>query len=70
MLALIGEGLSNRQIAFRLHRTEDTVEDHRRAIGRKLHIDDRVKLAEVARQAGLALEDADTPSADITLMDN
>ncbi len=70
VLALIGEGLSNRQIAFRLHRTEDTVEDHRRAIGRKLHIDDRVKLAEVARQAGLALEDADTPSADITLMDN
>lgn len=62
VLALIGQGLSNKQIAQRLHRTEDTVEDHRRKIGVKLKISDRVKLADVARQAGLTLEDADRPS--------
>lgn len=62
VLALIGEGLSNKQIAQRLHRTEDTVEDHRRKIGIKLKISDRVKLADVARQAGLTVEDADRPS--------
>jgi len=62
VLALIGEGLSNKQIALRLHRTEDTVEDHRRKIGIKLKIGDRVKLADVARQAGLSVEDADRPS--------
>ncbi len=64
VLALIGNGLSNRQIAMRLHRTEDTVEDHRQKIGEKLGISDRVRLAEVAQRAGLTLRDAGAPSVD------
>ncbi|MFO0831294.1 MAG: LuxR C-terminal-related transcriptional regulator [Phycisphaerales bacterium] len=64
VLALTGEGLSNRQIAQSLHRTEDTVEDHRQSIGKKLRISDRVKLAELARQSGLTVDDADMRSVD------
>lgn len=64
VLALIGEGLSNKQIALRLHRTEDTIEDHRQRLGEKLGISDRVLLAECARRAGLTLRDADAPSVD------
>lgn len=58
VLALIGAGLSNKQIAQKLHRTEDTIEDHRNSMGKKLGVDDRVQLAAIARRAGLRLEDA------------
>jgi DNA-binding NarL/FixJ family response regulator len=57
VLAGIGEGLSNRQIAMKLHRSEDAVEDRRQKIGEKLKIEDRVQLAELAQEAGLMLED-------------
>jgi DNA-binding CsgD family transcriptional regulator len=58
VLALIGEGLSMQQIADILHRSPHTVHDHRKSIGRKLGVDDRVRLAALAREAGLRVNDA------------
>lgn len=58
VLALIAEGMSLPEISRRLHRSVHTINDHRKAIGRKLGVDDRVRLAELARAAGLTTEDA------------
>ncbi len=57
VLALIGRGLSNKEISRALERSEKTVDNHRQAIARKLHATGRIQLAEVARQAGLEVED-------------
>lgn len=59
VLALLGQGLALKEIASVLHRSFKTVDNHRQSIGTKLHIDDRVRLAEVARRAGLTLRDAE-----------
>ncbi|MCC6426108.1 MAG: hypothetical protein IT435_04735 [Phycisphaerales bacterium] len=59
VLALIGQGLSLKEIARTLHRSYKTIENHRGSIGKKLHLDDRVKLAEIASRAGLTLADAE-----------
>ncbi len=58
VLALIGEGLSLPEIAEVLGRSPHTIHDHRKAIGRKLGVDDRVRLAEMAKAAGLKPTDA------------
>lgn len=58
VLALIGQGLSLPEIAEVLGRSPHTVHDHRKAIGRKLGVDDRVRLAEMAKAAGLKPSDA------------
>jgi PAS domain S-box-containing protein len=54
VLALIAEGLSVAEIARRLHRSTKTIESHRLSLGRKLGVDNRVKLARLAIQADLA----------------
>jgi DNA-binding CsgD family transcriptional regulator len=59
ILALLAQGSSVKQIATLLGRSEKTIETHRASIGRKLQVDDRVMLAEIARKAGLTTEDAD-----------
>lgn len=59
ILALLAQGSSVKQIAALLHRSEKTVETHRAAIGRKLQVDDRVLLAEIARKAGLTSADVE-----------
>jgi DNA-binding CsgD family transcriptional regulator len=59
VLALLGQGLSVKEIAALLFRSAKTIENHRQSIGRKLKLDDRVKLAEVARRAGLTVRDAE-----------
>jgi len=61
VLALLGRGLSVREVAKQLFRAEKTVEFHRTSIHRKLKIADRVELASIAQRAGLTLEDADRP---------
>lgn len=58
VLALLGQGLSAADIATVLHRSVKTINTHRESIGKKLKIDDRVKLAVVAQRAGLRLADA------------
>lgn len=57
VLALIGNGLSAKEIASRLHRSVRTIEGHRLMIGRKLHTDDRLQLARMASRAGLSTRD-------------
>ncbi|MBS0189983.1 MAG: LuxR C-terminal-related transcriptional regulator [Phycisphaerales bacterium] len=58
VLALLGQGLSAAEIAEVLHRSVKTINTHRESIGKKLKIDDRVKLAAGALRAGLRLTDA------------
>lgn len=59
VLALLGQGLAAAEIAKVLHRSVKTINTHRENIGKKLKIDDRVKLANVAQRAGLRFADAE-----------
>ena len=59
VLALIGQGLSLKEIARTLYRSVKTIDNHRQSIGKKLHVTDRVVLAEIAKRAGLTMADAE-----------
>jgi len=63
VLALIGEGMTNAQIAARLHRTAKTIEAHRTSLAAKLGVTTRVELAGVAARAGLGKTSVRTPAA-------
>ncbi len=54
ILDLIGEGLTTAEVAKALHRAEKTVEWHRSSLGDKLGGLNRVELARVARESGVA----------------
>jgi DNA-binding CsgD family transcriptional regulator len=58
VLALIGRGLTSKEIAGLLHRSIKTVENHRMSLGNKLHKSNRVELAMMAREAGLTVGDS------------
>jgi DNA-binding CsgD family transcriptional regulator len=64
VLALLAQGLSAKEIAKVLYRSEHTIISHRKAIGQKLGLDDRLKLALLARRAGLTVKDADRVRVD------
>lgn len=53
VLTLLGQGLSNGQIARRLHLVEGTVKAHVSAILVKLHVENRVQAAILAHRTGL-----------------
>ena len=53
VLRLIGQGLTQREVALRLDRTVKTVEAHRAALGRKLGAKKNVHLVQVAFAAGM-----------------
>lgn len=53
VLALLAEGLTIREIAAKLHRSEKTIDKHRTSIHTKLGVHDRVALCDIARRAGL-----------------
>ncbi len=53
VLALLGQGLSNADIGYRLHLSAATVKDYVSAVLTKLAVSNRVQAAVVARQAGL-----------------
>jgi len=57
VLALLGQGLSIKEISKLLFRSDKTIGRHRDAIGVKLGLHNKVDLAEVARRAGLTVED-------------
>ncbi|SES33112.1 two component transcriptional regulator, LuxR family [Lentzea xinjiangensis] len=53
VLALVGHGLSNQEIAARLHLAEGTVKAHLSAILRRLDVQNRVQAAITAYEAGM-----------------
>ena len=61
VLALLGAGLSNAEIAARLHVVEGTVKAYVSAILTRLDVRNRVQAAVVAHQAGLVDAADDTP---------
>jgi DNA-binding CsgD family transcriptional regulator len=58
VLALIGQGLTAKEIAELMHRSVKTVENHRISLGAKLQKSNKVELAMIAREAGLTIEDS------------
>lgn len=54
VLAMIGRGYSIPKIAEKLFRSQKTIETHRQSLGRKLGASNRVQLARIAIQVGLA----------------
>jgi len=58
VLALMGQGLRQKEIATKLCRSISTIDRHRERIGEKLDIKDRADLIAIAREAGLEVEDA------------
>lgn len=57
VLALLGQGMTIKEIAGVLFRSEKTIGRHRDSIGTKLGLRNKVDLAEVARRAGLTVDD-------------
>jgi len=58
VLALIGQGLTAKEIAGLLHRSVKTIENHRISLGAKLNKSNKVELAMIARDAGLTVDDS------------
>jgi DNA-binding NarL/FixJ family response regulator len=54
VLSLIGTGMSTAQIAKALGRSVKTIENQRHSLGRKLNVSNRVELARIAMESGLA----------------
>ena len=59
VLALLGHGMTSKQIAATLHRSVRTIEQHCDSIRQKLKGASRIQLAEFARRACLEVTDAD-----------
>lgn len=58
VLALIGQGLTAKEIAAIMHRSVKTIENHRISLGTKLQKSNKVELAMIARSAGLMVDDS------------
>lgn len=59
VLALIKHGMTLDEIAKLLHRSRKTIDNHRTSIAKKLGESSRVRLAQIAEQAGLEIQDAE-----------
>lgn len=53
ILQLIGDGLTNKEIAYKLDRSIFTVQNHLRKVYFKLEVNDRFEAVEKARKKGL-----------------
>lgn len=60
VLALVGRGLTNEEIAQTLHRSIKTVQGHRLSLGVKLGMTNRVQVAKLALQSGIVEHDLET----------
>jgi len=58
VLALLGKGMSLKNVAAELHRSVKTIQAHRDAIGQKLGVQDRGELISLVQNAGLSVKDA------------
>lgn len=58
VLALVGHGMTAKQIGAALFRSHRTIEQHIESLRAKLHVARREQLAEIAHRAGLQLADA------------
>ena len=65
VVRLIAEGLSCREVAERLSRSPRTVENHLRAVYRKLDVRNRVELINAAETRGLLPSSTTKPGAEI-----
>ena len=59
VLAMLGQGLTLKEVAERVHRSLKTVQTQRDSIGRKLQVHNRSELQEIIMRAGLTLRDVD-----------
>jgi len=59
VLALIGRGLTSKEIAGLLHRSIKTVDNHRMSLGTKLQKSNKVEFAMMAREVGLTVDDSE-----------
>lgn len=59
VLALISQGMTTEQIAKDISRSVKTIEAHRSSIARKLGVNNRVQLADIARRAALEIHHAE-----------
>ncbi len=58
VLALIGQGLTAKEMAAIMCRSVKTIENHRISLGSKLQKSNKVELAMIARDAGLMVDDS------------
>jgi DNA-binding CsgD family transcriptional regulator len=70
ILALIGQGMSIKEIAELIHRSTKTVENHRISLGQKLKMSNRVQLATIAHEAGLKIDDSSLTRVELKKMDS
>jgi DNA-binding NarL/FixJ family response regulator len=61
VLILLAEGLSNQEIANKLHITISTVESHLHAIFSRIGVESRTEAAILAVRAGLVPDDTEDP---------
>lgn len=59
VLAMLGQGLTLKEVAERVHRSLKTVQTQRDSIGRKLQVHNRSELQEIIMRAGLTLRDVE-----------
>ena len=67
--ALIGQGLSNQQIARRLHVEERTVKAHTTALFASLGVDSRIKLAQAALLVEIGMAPRDNSVSGFPLLE-
>jgi len=58
VLALLGSGMTAREAAAHVHRSEKTIQAQRDSISRKLHLKNRGELVKLVQHVGLTLADA------------
>lgn len=64
VLALLGRGMSIKEVAEHLYRSEKTIQTQRDSISRKLNLRNRAELVRLVQNVGLTVEDAERTNVD------
>jgi len=59
VLALLGQGMTAKEAAAHVHRSEKTIQTQRDSISRKLHLKNRGELVKLVQHVGLSVADAE-----------